>query len=313
MYLYDIQTNTKLTLNQAASTAEIPASSYIKGKNSGATGYTVADAGGLTDISVRETSGTFMVGEAIQVNGIDFPRTIVASRVFNTQSIKSFKQDDFANTGIATFTADATLDRFRFIGGIEQVEISAPSNGKCTVTAPGRQFNVRVGTVVRYQEAGEATETYSKIAEVADDNASFKIEALGQSVTGVYKGSLPSSSLQANMFPTATRIRGTSDGYLYSMVPHQNIANVSLSNSTLTISVQLTGQTITNNSYPRCPQRGCGLLHPARRHRGPLPRHHHRHRGPTCRLLCRDHGRPRKHPQVRHPTRLRRELQWVCH
>ena len=50
------------------------------------------------------------------------------------------------------------------------------------------------------------------------------------------------------MFPTATRIRGTSDGYLYSMVPHQNIANVSLSNSTLTISVQLTGQTITNNS-----------------------------------------------------------------
>ena len=248
MYLYDIQTNTKLTLNQAVSTAEIPASSYIKGKNSGATGYTVADGGGSTDISVRETSGTFMVGEAIQVNGIDFPRTIIASRVYNTQSIKSFKQDDFANTGIATFTADATLDRFRFIGGIEQVEISAPSNGKCTVTAPGRQFNVRVGTVVRYQEAGEATETYSKIAEVADDNASFKIEALGQSVTGVYKGSLPSSSLQANMFPTATRIRGTSDGYLYSMVPHQNIADVSLSNSTLTISVQLTGQTITNNS-----------------------------------------------------------------
>lgn len=93
-----------------------------------------------------------MVGESIIVNGIDFPRTINSATVYNTQSIKSFKQDVFGAVGIATFTADAVLERFRFFGGITNVSISAAQGGISTVTCPGKFFNVRTGTVVRYQK-----------------------------------------------------------------------------------------------------------------------------------------------------------------
>ena len=248
LYLYDIQTNTRLTLNKEATNTEIPASSYIKGKNSGATAYTVVGAGGTNYIDVRETSGTFIVGEAIEVNGIDFPRTIVSARVYNTQSIKSFKQDTFATTGIATFTADASLERFRFVGGITQVSISAAVGGISTVTAPGRFFSVREGTTVRYQKPGFTEETYNKITSVAADGASFQISAISPSVSGVYEGSLPTAALQTDLFPTATIVRNTSDGYLYSTIPHQNVSSVSLSGSSLKISAQLTNQTISNNT-----------------------------------------------------------------
>ena len=220
LYLYDIQTNTKLVLNESATSAEIPQSSYIVGKNSGASGFTVSDAGGSDTIYIRETSGTFSPGEAIQVNGIDFPRNIQSARVYNSQNIKSFKQDTFATTGISTFTADAVLERFRFIGGIEDVKIAAGSNGTSVVTAPGRVFNVRVGTTVRFLKPGATVETYNKIDSVSADGTSFNIAPLGQSVSGVYDGTLTGSDIEVKLFPTALIIRNPSDGFLYTPIPH---------------------------------------------------------------------------------------------
>ena len=246
LYLYDIQTNTRLVLNRSASSTEIPTSSYIKGKSSGASGYVVI-ATGTDTIDVRQTSGSFMVGESIIVNGIDFPRTINSATVYNTQSIKSFKQDVFGAVGIATFTADAVLERFRFFGGITNVSISAAQGGISTVTCPGKFFNVRTGTVVRYQKPGSSAETYNKISAVSSDGSSFQLSAITPSVTGVFEGTLPGSTIQVDAFPSATIIRNASDSYLYSILPHKNISSVGLTGSSLKISAQLTNQTISNN------------------------------------------------------------------
>ncbi|MHA2164051.1 MAG: DUF4815 domain-containing protein, partial [Candidatus Thorarchaeota archaeon] len=49
LYLFDIQTYTKITLNQSVTSAQVPASSYIRGVSSGATGYvSTAPAGSTT-------------------------------------------------------------------------------------------------------------------------------------------------------------------------------------------------------------------------------------------------------------------------
>ncbi len=248
LYLYDIQTNIRLVLNRSSSSSEIPASSLIKGKNSGASGYTVASANGSDTISVRQTSGTFMVGESITVNGIDFPRTIISSNVFNTQSIKSVKQDVFSTVGVPTFTADTVLERFRFFGGITEANISAAVGGVSTITSPGRFFTgITTGNLVRYQKVGFNTETYNRINSVSSDGSSMQIVALSSNVSGVYEGSLPTSAIRTNVFPTATIIRNPSAGYLYSDIPHKNISSVNLSDSSLKISVQLANQSITNN------------------------------------------------------------------
>ena len=62
LHLYDIQTYTKLILNTAKYGNEtIPKSSFIEGKNSGATGFAVAGINNTDTIQLRQTSGTLLV------------------------------------------------------------------------------------------------------------------------------------------------------------------------------------------------------------------------------------------------------------
>ena len=46
-------------------------SSFIEGKNSGATGFAVAGINNTDTIQLRQTSGTFIAGESLIVNGAD--------------------------------------------------------------------------------------------------------------------------------------------------------------------------------------------------------------------------------------------------
>ena len=58
LYLYDVQTFTKLTLNTSINQNVLPNTSYIKGLNSGATGYVTGFTTG-TVVTLTQTSGTF--------------------------------------------------------------------------------------------------------------------------------------------------------------------------------------------------------------------------------------------------------------
>ena len=62
LYLYDIQTYTTLILNRTVNVDELPVTSYIKGKSSGASGYLTANANGTNHINLRQTSGSFISG-----------------------------------------------------------------------------------------------------------------------------------------------------------------------------------------------------------------------------------------------------------
>jgi len=108
LYLYDIQTYTSLTLNQSVSNGELPITSFVKGKSSGASGYATANGGGSTTISLRQTSGSFIRGEQILINGVEItPRTIKEIVVYGSQDIKSVYQAISTGFPIA-FIADAS-------------------------------------------------------------------------------------------------------------------------------------------------------------------------------------------------------------
>ena len=234
LYLYDIQTYTTLGLTTSISSTELPATSFVKGKSSGASGYAVSAGGASNIISLRQTSGTFSVGEQLIINGLDFPRTIRTVTAYSTEDIKSVKQTGIS--GYPTFTADCLLERFRLPNGVTQVTIS----GGNTVVSPGKFFTgVKVGSIIRYQTT-TGDESFNRVTAVSADGTSLSIVGV-TTVSGICTGAVTNGTYN-NIFIGAPVIRNENSGFLYAQLPDPNVSSVNLSDSLLTISEQITGQ-----------------------------------------------------------------------
>ena len=239
--LYDIQTYTKLTLNQSVDSDDIKESFYVKGKSSGASGF--ATASGSSDIIyLRQTSGTFIKGEQIIVNGNDISRIVQDVHVYDTQSIKSVKQTTpFSFT--QNFTANCILEKLPLPLGIREVNISAASAGVSTVTSSLQSFTgITTDTIIRYQLPGISTAVFNRVNAVSTDNTSIEVVGI-TSVTGVFEGSLPTSDQIVDAFVGAPFIRG--DSKLYAQLSEDNVSDLNLSDSSIIITEQLTGNTTT--------------------------------------------------------------------
>jgi hypothetical protein len=240
--LYDIQTYTRLTLNQSVSSDEIKQSFFVKGNSTGATGFATAD-GSSNQIFLRQTSGTFAKGESLTINGVQSPRSITEVRAYNTQNIKSVKQT--APFGGSNFEADSILDKFNFPGAVSELTITASGAGISTVTSPGRTFvGIRTDTVIRYQQSGSPLEYFNRISSIAADALSFEISALS-TVAGVFNGALPTSDIQVNGFLGAPVVKGS--GTLFAPLSEPNASNIDLSSSQLFLMEQLTGKDVDNS------------------------------------------------------------------
>ena len=220
--LFDIQTNTDLTLNDTLSSTELPAGSFIKGKSSGASGFAIAEGSG-SSVSVNQTSGTFSKGEQIQINGVDFPRVITTTVVHSVQDIKSIKEG-------TTFAADTVLEKFRLPNNINTVSIT---NSGTKMNAGGKIFSgIKVNDIVRFQRPGITSETFNRVSSI---NAS-KTELTLSNITGIggiFDGDLSSSNISVSAFLGAPLIKG--QGTLFAPLPNSNVASVDLTNSKLKI------------------------------------------------------------------------------
>ena len=227
--LYDIQTYTILTVN---SDINVSAGDHIKGKYSGASGFVVDNSSNERFI-IRQTSGTFVVGEPIIVNGIDSSKTIVRTRVFGIQDIKSIRQvAPFGYSG-KIFRADFILDREILQGGIAQVNITAADAGISTVTAGGRPFNgIKVNDIIRYQRSGITSETFNKVTSIDNTLTSFTISGIS-TVPNVFDGGLGNSEITTPISLARLLPRGT--GRLYTPLFDENISEVNLSDSKLRV------------------------------------------------------------------------------
>jgi hypothetical protein len=241
LYLYDIQTYTTIILNSTISSAELPATSFVKGKSSGASGYAVAAGGASDTISLRQTSGTFSVGEQLIINGLDFPRTIKIVTSYSTEDIKSVKQTTAVSGLPVDFTADCFLERFRLPNGVTQATIS----GGNTVVSPGKFFTgVKVGSIIRYQTT-TGDESFNRVTAVSPEGTSLTIAAT-PGVSGAYSGSVTNGTYN-NIFIGSPVIRNENSGFLYAQLPDPNVSSVNLSDSLLTISKQIPGETTDSN------------------------------------------------------------------
>ena len=233
--LYDIQTHTVVEVNTIFNVSQ---GDHIRGKYSGASGFVVADSSNER-FRLRQTSGTFVVGEPLIHNGIDISKTIVETWVFGIQDIKSVKQTNSNgfNNGGSDFTADFILDREILQGGIAQVNISAADAGISTVTAGGRPFSdIKVNDVIRYQRSGITSETFSKVTSVDDTLTSFTIAGIS-TVDNVFDGGLDSNEITTPISIAKLDVRGS--GVLYIPLFDENVSEVDFLNSKLRIVGQI--------------------------------------------------------------------------
>ena len=237
LYLYDIQTYTELTLNQSVSSSEVPATSFIKGKSSGASGYVVSAGSGTNSINIRQTSGSFSVGEQILINGSEtYSRSIASIKTYGIEDVKSLHQPTSVSGFTTAFLSDTQLDRISRTGVIT---ISADSGGvsTATISSPETFSGIKTDNIIRYQRAGSTSEIYNRVTSISPSLNSLTLVAVS-TVTNVCNGSLPSSQFSGSYSLGVPKLKNEQKGFLYAQLPDSNIASTNLSSSTITFSAQ---------------------------------------------------------------------------
>ena len=118
-------------------------SSFIRGANSGATGFVNTTVTGTT-IILSQTSGSFIPGEEIIINELaESTRTISSVRQYTFEDVKSVYQDTSALiSGFIDFSADTVLETTRIssLPSFNNSIISSSDGNTGTITSPGNGF-----------------------------------------------------------------------------------------------------------------------------------------------------------------------------
>ena len=250
LYMFDVQTYTKLVLNELVFAGYMPQSSYIKGLSSGATGYVVQAPGasGTTGIQLTQTSGEFIVGEQISINeSTSYRRTIIDIEAKSIKDVKSIWQERASIGGISTdFSADTALFERTPIGFDITDKITISPTG--IVTCAGKTFSgISTNSVIKFQRngIGLTAATFNRVAVVSSDLLSLTLEAL-PTVFGVCDGDLPAEASTETTFSVMEpKIFNEENSYLYAELSNPNVASVKLDDSNLTISHQVRDRTIS--------------------------------------------------------------------
>ena len=256
LYLFDVQTYVKLTVNESLSGSQCPATSFIRGVSSGASGY-VKDAASGTEITLTQTSGTFIDGEQLLINeSTEVSRSIKSSKVYGIQDVKSVYQNSSAFSGLtADFVADTVLQKVlpKNFGLSDRITITSGGN----VTSPGKSFSgIKTDTIIRYQIAGLSTETFNRVSAVSSDGTSLTVVA-STNIDGVSSGTLPASDVTVPFVIGAPS--AFDNGGLYSKIESSDVASVSLADSNLIVTKQITGESTDGTGSMTIPISSVGI------------------------------------------------------
>ena len=245
LHLFDMQTFTRLELNQDVSNSLFPLeTAYVRGLSSGATGYMVHANNNSPVVKLTQVTGTFVSGEQIIINeDPEIPRSIKTVRTFGIQDIKSVYQDASTVSGYASdFVADTVLQSKVPTGFsiTDNLNINAAGIATCA----GKSFTgIKTDTIVRYQLTGEATERFNRVTSVASDGLSLTLAAVNN-VTGVCNGALPTGQSVAPTFRFGVpNINLNENKGLYAELGNQNVSDINLSTANLTVGANITGET----------------------------------------------------------------------
>ncbi len=237
--LYDVQTTTSLTVNQPL-TQSVP--TYIKGANSGATGFLFKSVTDNATIEIYETSGEFIKNEPLVFNGIAAGNIAIAITSHSISDVKSvFSTRDVGATPYAgmvglssIFNADVVQEVQTSVG---IATISGASGGISTVTSPNERFPgtlVKVNNLVQFSNPDSSNDpTYGKVTSVGTDIITITNVT---NLPGLVNGSLPTTNKEVTDFKILTTdLAESGDNTLYTPLPHRDISNVDLNDARLTI------------------------------------------------------------------------------
>ena len=244
--LYDIQTYTKITLNQPLI---LTTPVYVIGNSSGATGYLKENTVGV-GLTVYNTNGKFLKNESLTFNGIRNSRVAVAVTSYNVSDVRSIYSDDSS----VVFNAD-TVQTVSYTIGICSISSASYSagfttTGISTITISGVDYldNLKVNDLVSFTNPTSiGVKNYAKITEisslepgVAGVGLTTFVKIVGvTTVSGVCEGKLPQTNISVtDLSVLITNYLPGSNNSLYAPLSKQNVSSVNLTNSNLTIKKQ---------------------------------------------------------------------------
>ncbi|OUV69056.1 MAG: hypothetical protein CBC89_01640 [Euryarchaeota archaeon TMED129] len=238
--LYDIQTNVELSINQAH-TLSTP--TFVKGANSGATGFLRHAVSAGTALTVYESEGSFIPNERLIFNGVDDGRIAIAVTEHNISDAKSvygmvgYDGTD-SSVGINTFSADV-VQSTKFTVGI--ATISPFTGGVSTVRSNNPAFPgtfIKENDLVQYTDnttGGLLTEDPIIARVVSVGTTHIDIEGV-TAVAGISSGLLPTAALNTTDFKVITTdLASSSDDSLFTPLPKVNVSEINLDDASLTI------------------------------------------------------------------------------
>ena len=250
LYLFDIQLYTVITVNQVLSNAQLPDGAFVEGLSSGATGFAKSAGGGAATITLRDRSGTFIVGEEIRINdnigGVT--RTISTVSEKSLRDVKSVYQDSSALGLQSDFSGDTVLipSPIRELGPGDEIEIASGNKLKCA----GKTFgSLRVGDVLIFNIGTDAEPRFNRVSAITNDLKEVTLQATagGNTISGVCVGAVLATSASPTGVKLGIPAAKNEDTGLFAQLQEKNVSDVDLTNSEITIKAQITGQSTDAN------------------------------------------------------------------
>tara|TARA_E500000318_G_scaffold49022_3_gene46102 strand:+ start:20829 stop:28409 length:7581 start_codon:yes stop_codon:yes gene_type:complete len=232
--LFDVQTFTDITVNEEV-TLSVP--TFVEGESSGAQAFLKNAISVGTALTVYNQKGSFFIGEKLLFNGVETnSRTVTDIENFGINNIQSVHG---TQSGLSTFSADIVPQQSRSIG---IASIFSHASGVSTVTTPVTGFSgiVSTGALLKYSDPAKDFPSFARVSSVTED----ALTIVGvTTVTGFIDGGLPESNLNVTdlsivVSKPAVQVSGsnaTTNEVLFTSFPRKNIANVDLSQASITI------------------------------------------------------------------------------
>ena len=236
--LYDVQPVTDITLNEPVTLAT---STYVKGANSGATGFLKDAVTAGIAVTIYDREGDFQKDERLifsrtNTNGSTIARVATAVTAHSLSDVKSVFGSLDGTVGLQTFSADVIQSTAVNVG---IATITAFSGGFSTVRSTNPLFptGVKEGGLIEYSDQTRSTDPIT--ARVVSVGSSHLLIAGVTTVTNLYSGNLPeygTNGVTANDFKIlTTQLTSSSDNTLFTQLPKNHVSNVDLTDATITI------------------------------------------------------------------------------
>ena len=258
LYLWDIQTYTVLQISNIGSQV---AGTRVRGLSSNAIGYLAKNAGSVhaTEIVVSQTTGTFVQGESLifdeQTSASN--SSILGIDTYTADDIKAVYQDAITvsgNTLKSVFSADSVLHG-RTLPNFSKTDILGilgNNSDAATATCPLRRFSGKVGikteSIIQYQRGDFGDPVFNRVSVISANGETLTLSQV-EDVTGVCEGDIPVAgvSTESTFSIQVPSIINLQKSGLFSPLPKKNISSVDVSNATLQINRQITGQNASGN------------------------------------------------------------------